>query len=94
MAKTIKYLSDGAIAKVGMIVAHKDPYDKRKTICKIIALTDSETSDIRDPKWLTTDLRTGGGYNYKWSTNCKNLRKATSEERKRYYQQLYSNQNG
>jgi hypothetical protein len=93
MSKTVKLLADGTIAKVGMIVIY-DNYDNNQ-LAKITAIRNGYKS-INTYDLLTTPL-----INFWHINNAKNsyymslskLRKATPEERKQYYKQLYSNQN-
>ena len=91
MAKTIKLLADGTIAKVGMIVYHSSGY-----IGKIVLIRTGSIYKIGNSIY-THRLRSGEIRmeiaDKSFSVIPSNMRKATKEERKQYYKQFYSNQN-
>lgn len=100
MAKTIKYLSDGTIAKVGMIITYigdlREISEKWK-FAKILAIKTTQPHSngegiIHSHKEGFTFLKETKQRGF--IVPCEWVRKATPEERKQYYQQLYSNQNG
>ena len=93
--KIVKILSDGTIAKVGMIVVVNWPkYIKRKTITKIAQTVNKKSINVFAVKndlsiesnrdWLLID-----GY----FVQTFDVRKATPEERKQYYKDLYARNN-
>lgn len=86
MSKTIKVLSDGTIAKVGMIITCDLFFNK-----EIIKINNVKTGSkpknaiLRCNDW---DVHTTSKYN-PW-VHINNIRKSTPEERKQYYQELYA----
>lgn len=104
--KIVKYLADGNIAKVGMIVKGHDG-----NVGKIILIDLSETIQ-NDTHILVNLINTGWSFtersktslaipipsNYKtnkpvWFFRLSATRKATPAERKRYYTELYARNN-
>ena len=81
MAKTIKVLSDGTVAKVGMIIRH--------SCCNDITIT--RISKLIHPcDFITIYKYSFWDNNYNWITTTNTLCKATPEERKLYYQRIYA----
>lgn len=100
MAKTIKYLSDGTIAKVGMIITYIGDLSEIATKWKYAKILVVKTIQPHSNGEGIIHSHENGCVTLKETNQkgfvvpCEWVRKATPEERKQYYQQLYSNQNG
>lgn len=80
--KQPKIMSDGNIARVGMIVVFINPgCNMRRNIARITKLYSKNTGEI-------SAIETDATNKYTWTCREKHIRKATLEEKKQYWAEL------